>query len=53
MVITEEFISKTTSPLPCTLPPGERGSIIPIPRREGIEGRVLNMSSLMNFLVYV
>jgi len=35
---TKEFISKTTPPHPCPLPPGERGLIISPPLRGGDEG---------------
>jgi hypothetical protein len=38
VVITEEFISKTTQPHPCPLPPGERGLIISPPLMGGDEG---------------
>jgi len=34
-VVTKEFISKTTPPHPCPLPPGERGSIISPPSTGG------------------
>jgi hypothetical protein len=36
--LTKEFISKTTPPHPCPLPPGERGLIISPPLRGGDEG---------------
>jgi len=39
-LITKEFISKTTPPHPCPLPPGERGLIISPPLRGGDEGEV-------------
>src|SRR3990170_1137422 len=35
---TKEFISKTTPPHPCPLPPGERGLLISPPLRGGDEG---------------
>src|SRR4030043_1413348 len=37
-LFTKEFISKTTPPHPCPLPPGERGLIISPPLRGGDEG---------------
>jgi hypothetical protein len=37
-IFTKEFISKTTPPHPCPLPPGERGLIIFPPLRGGDEG---------------
>jgi hypothetical protein len=36
--VINEFISKTTPPHPCPLPPGERGLIISPPLRGGDEG---------------
>ena len=36
--LTKDFISKTTPPHPCPLPPGERGLIISPPLRGWDEG---------------